>query len=85
VRKEVLHSHSQGQSFTVRAEIYPGYVWLAVEDRGGHWNLKPRDAGRPHGLDVLEALAGPDNWGADGNEAGRVVWCRLDLEAIARA
>jgi hypothetical protein len=56
-----------------------------VEDRGGHWNLKPRDAGRPHGLDVLEALAGPDNWGADGNEAGRVVWCRLDLEAIARA
>jgi serine/threonine-protein kinase RsbW len=77
----ILHSHSKGQSFTVRAGIYPGYVWLEVEDLGGHWNLKPRDADRPHGLDVVEALAGPDNWGTDGTEGGRVVWCRLELEA----
>ena len=31
----------------------------------------------PHGLDVVEALTGPDNWGVAGGQAGRVVWCRL--------
>jgi anti-sigma regulatory factor (Ser/Thr protein kinase) len=77
----ILHSSSNGQSFIVRAEIYPGYIWLEVEDLGGPWILRPRDACRPHGLDVVEALAGPDNWGVDGDEAGRVAWCRLELEA----
>jgi len=77
----VLHSRSMGQSFTVRAEIHPGYLWLEVEDLGGPWNLKSRDPDRPHGLDVVEALAGPGNWGMDGNETGRVAWCRLELEA----
>ena len=77
----VLHSASKGGFFTVRAEIFPGYLWLEVEDLGGHWNFKPRDAARPHGLDVVEALAGPDNWGVDGDRAGRVVWARLDLKA----
>ncbi len=76
----ILYSHSKGQSFTVRAEIFPGYLWLEVEDLGGHWNLKPRDADRPHGLDVVEALTGPDNWGIDGSEQGRVVWARLELD-----
>ena len=73
----ILHSHSKSQSFTVRAEIFPGYLRLEVEDLGGPWNLRPRDAGRPHGLDVVEALTGPDNWGVAGGQAGRVVWCRL--------
>lgn len=77
----ILHSASRGEFFTVRAEIFPGYVWLEVEDLGGPWNLKPRDAARPHGLDVVEAVTGPDNWRVDGGQAGRVVWCRLDLEA----
>jgi len=77
----IVHSDSKGVFFTVRAEIFPGYIWLEVEDLGGHWNLKPRDAARPHGLDVVEALADPDNWGMDGGQGGRVVWCRLELEA----
>ena len=77
----ILHSHSKGQSFTVRAEAFPGYLWLEVEDLGGPWNLHPRAAARPHGLDVVEALTGPDNWGVDGSERGRVVWCRLELDA----
>ena len=76
----ILHSHSKGQSFTVRAEIYPGYLWLEVEDLGGPWNLRPRDTDRPHGLNVVEALTGPDNWGVDGGEAGRVVWARLERD-----
>ncbi len=77
----IVHSDSKGVFFTVRAEIFPGYIWLEVEDLGGHWNLKPRDAARPRGLDVVEALADPDNWGMDGGQGGRVVWCRLELEA----
>jgi hypothetical protein len=55
-------------------------LWLEVEDLGGHWNLEPRDAARPHGLDVVEALTGSDNWGVDRGERGHVVWCRLELE-----
>ena len=76
----ILHSHSKGQSFTVRAETFPGYLWLEVEDLGGPWNIRPRDADRPHGLAVVEALTGPDNWGVDGGEAGRVVWARLERD-----
>jgi hypothetical protein len=72
---------ARGQFFTVRAEIFPGYLWLEVEDLGGPWNPKPRDAARPHGLDVIEALTGQDNWGVAGTEAGRVVWCRLEMKA----
>ena len=77
----ILHSYSKGQSFTVRAETFPRYLWLEVEDLGGPWNLRPRDAARPHGLNVVEALTGPDNWGVDGGEAGRVVWARLERDS----
>jgi len=76
----ILHSHSKGQSFTVRAETFPDYLWLEVEDLGGPWHLQPPDPARPHGLDVVEALTGPDNWGVDGCEAGRVVWARLERD-----
>jgi anti-sigma regulatory factor (Ser/Thr protein kinase) len=77
----VLHSGSRDQFFTVRTELFPTYVRVEVEDLGGPWNLKPRDPDRPHGLDVVEALTGPDNWGVDGDETGRVAWCRLELAA----
>ncbi len=76
----VLHSASRGEFYTVRCETFPTYVWLEVEDLGGHWTLKPPDESRPHGLDVVEALAGPDNWGVDGGEGGRVIWARLELD-----
>ena len=77
----ILHGGSKGQFFTVRTEIHADYLWLEVEDLGGPWNLKPRDTARPHGLDVVEALTGPDNWGVDRSQGGHVVWCRLELEA----
>jgi anti-sigma regulatory factor (Ser/Thr protein kinase) len=77
----ILHSHSKDQSFTVRAEIHSGYLRIEVEDLGGSWNAKPGGPGRPHGLEVIEALTGPDNWGVEGDQAGRVVWCRLELQA----
>jgi len=68
--------HSWGDSFTVRCEVHHGYVWVEVEDRGGLWLTRQRDA-RPHGFDVVHALAGEDNWGVDGGPAGWVAWARL--------
>ena len=75
----VVHSASRGQFFTVRAQVYPDYVWLEAEDFGGPWRRRRPD-GRPHGLDVVEALTGPDGWGTETiTGGGRVVWARLDL------
>ena len=77
----VLHSASRGGFFTVRAELHPDYVWVEAEDLGGLWHCKQPD-GRPHGLDVVQALTGPDNWGTETTtDGGRVVWARLDLAA----
>jgi len=77
----ILHSASRGEFFTVRTELHPDYVWIEAEDLGGPWRgTRPGD--RPHGLDVVEALTGPDGWGTDTtSDGGRVVWARLDLAA----
>ncbi len=75
----VTHSASAGKFFTIRCQAYPGYIWIECEDLGGEWHCKPAD-NRPHGLDIIEALAGPDNWGTETTSDGdRVVWARLDL------
>ena len=74
----IVHSASRGAFFTVRAELHPGYVWVEAEDLGGPWQCRPPD-GRSHGLDLVEALTGPDGWGVDTPTGGRVVWARLDL------
>jgi hypothetical protein len=77
-----VHSRSAaaGGQFTARAEIYAGeYVWIGVEDQGGPWAQNSHDDGRPHGLDLVAALAGAGNWGIDGDaEHGRTVWARLN-------
>jgi hypothetical protein len=78
----VVHSASAGEFFTVRCQAYPDYVWIEVEDLGGPWQLRQPDD-RPHGLDLITALAGPDNWGTDTTSDGdRIVWARLDLPQI---
>jgi len=48
-----------------------------VEDAGGPWRDGPRDDGRPHGFDVVDAIAGAGNWGIDGDDRGRVAWARF--------
>jgi anti-sigma regulatory factor (Ser/Thr protein kinase) len=73
----VLHSQSATQFFTIRARLHDTYCRLEVEDCGGPWRPPPRDQSRPHGLDLIEALAGPGNWGVTGNSTGRVVWATL--------
>jgi hypothetical protein len=50
----LVHSRSNGESFTVRSEIFRDYVWIECEDLGGPWQCaRPDD--RPHGLDVIGA------------------------------
>jgi serine/threonine-protein kinase RsbW len=77
----ILHSRSRAGHFTVRTELHPDHVRIEAEDLGGPWHRKRAD-GRPHGLDVVEALTGPGGWGAETTVGGgRIVWARLDLDA----
>jgi serine/threonine-protein kinase RsbW len=74
----VLHSASRhGGVFTLSAEISPDRLRIEVEDTGGPWRGGPRDDGRPHGFDVVDAIAGSGNWGINGNARGRIAWARL--------
>jgi hypothetical protein len=74
----LTHSASAGEFFTIRCEVYPGYVWVEAEDLGGPWHCRTPDD-RPHGLDIIEALTGPDGWGTETTSDGdRITWARLD-------
>ena len=73
----VVHSGSRGQFFAVRCLVRGSSCRVEVEDCGGLWRPGPGDPSRPHGLDLVEALAGPGNWGVAGDSSGRVVWARL--------
>lgn len=82
----VLHSASRnGGKFILRAEIHPGYVRVEVEDAGGPWNPTRHSDGRPHGLDLIEALTGPESWGIDGDDACRVAWAKVGTTAPSGA
>jgi anti-sigma regulatory factor (Ser/Thr protein kinase) len=75
----VLHSASHdGGTFTLRAEVRADRLRIEVEDAGGPWRDGPRDDSRPHGLDVVNAITGPGNWGLDGDTRGRTAWATLD-------
>jgi hypothetical protein len=52
---------------------------IAVRCPARPWH--PRQPGdRPHGLDIITALAGPGNWGTETTTDGdRIVWARLEL------
>ena len=75
----IVHSASRAAFLTVRAELHADYVWVEVEDLGGPLHCRAPD-GRPHGLNLVEALTGPDGWGVDTTTGGgQVIWARLDL------
>src|SRR5215469_8113567 len=78
----VTHSSSRqpGGQFIVRAAVCPGdCIWVEVEDQGGTWTGHDTRDGRPHGLNIVQAIAGDGNWGIDGDATlGRVAWTRLD-------
>ena len=72
------HSASRhGGAFTLRAEAGQDRLRIEVEDGGGPWRDGPRDDGRPHGFDVVAAIAGAGNWGIGGDDRGRVAWARF--------
>jgi anti-sigma regulatory factor (Ser/Thr protein kinase) len=74
----VLHSASRdGGAFTLRAEVRPDRLRIEVEDAGGQWREGPRDDSRPHGLDIVTAIAGSGKWGIDGDTCGRIAWATL--------
>jgi serine/threonine-protein kinase RsbW len=76
----VLHSNSSKASgtFTARVEVFSDYVWIEVEDDGGLWQEHAHHDGRPHGLDIIRALAA--DWGVDGDPlTGWTVWARLPV------
>lgn len=74
----VLHSASaNGGAFTLRARIVGRFGRIEVHDSGGPWNRHPYHDGRPHGLDLIEAITGPGNWGITGDASGRVAWARI--------
>jgi len=73
----ILHTHSRGEFFRVRCELSPGSVRIEIEDMGGPWRTR-KDDDRPHGLDIVAALTGPDGWGTQrAGDGGRIVWARL--------
>jgi serine/threonine-protein kinase RsbW len=75
----IVHSHSRGQLFTVRTELHPDHVRVETQDLGGPWRQSQPDH-RPHGLNIIEALTGPDGWGVETTtDGGRIVWARVDL------
>ncbi len=77
----ILPTRSRGESFLVRCKLSPGSVRIEVEDMGGPWR-KRREDDRPHGLDIVEALTGPDGWGTERtSDDTHVVWARLSWEA----
>jgi anti-sigma regulatory factor (Ser/Thr protein kinase) len=77
----ILHSRSRAGHFTVRTELHADHVRIEAEDFGGPWRRRQPD-GRPHGLDIVEALAGPDGWGTESTTGGgRLVWARLGRAA----
>ena len=74
----VLHSAPRhGGAFTLRAEAGQDRLRIEVEDAGGPWRDGLLDDRRPHGFDVVAAIAGPGNWGIGGGDRGRVAWARL--------
>ena len=73
-----MHSASRdGGAFTLRVEVCEDRLRIEVEDAGGPWHAGLRDGGRPHGFDVVAAIAGAGNWGVDGDARGRIAWARL--------
>jgi serine/threonine-protein kinase RsbW len=73
----IVHSASRGGEFTLRAEVQQSRLRIEVEDAGGPWPGGPCDDGRPHGFDVVAAIAGSPNWGVNGDTGGRIAWATL--------
>lgn len=71
--------HPDG-TFTVRATLYPGHcVCVEVTDYGGTWATDGDDE-QGRGLVIVDAVAGADNWGIDGDASRRTAWFWLNWD-----
>ena len=74
----IIHTQSRGGTFTVRCQLSTGAARIEIEDLGGPWRQRRNSGDRPHGLDIVQALTGPDGWGTQPTgTGGRVVWARI--------
>lgn len=72
--------HSCGDRFAVCCEVHPDHVYLVTEDLGRWVPQQPHHDDRPHGLDLVDALAGPGNWSILTSPGGHTrAWARLDF------
>jgi anti-sigma regulatory factor (Ser/Thr protein kinase) len=77
----VLHSKSRDEIFAVACEVYPRCVRIEVADLGGQWH-DPEPDDRPHGLEIVKALA--TKWGIKPGTTGiRVVWARVEFQGAS--
>jgi hypothetical protein len=73
----ILHTHSRSSTFGVRCQLSAVAARIEVEDMGGPWRPRSPDD-RPHGLDIIQALTGPDGWGTrPTGTGGRITWAQL--------
>ena len=73
----IVHSRSRGHQFTIRVQRRPGHVRVECHDQGGPWRPRRPDD-RPHGLAIVQALAGPEGWGVQvTGDGGRIIWAQL--------
>lgn len=78
----ILHTRSAHGSFTVNAELFPGYCWLEVADEGGSWAPSPPGDPLPEdetgrGLHIVYAVSSDVE--ISGSAAGRVIAARIDF------
>jgi anti-sigma regulatory factor (Ser/Thr protein kinase) len=70
--------HSCGDLFTVRCEVHRDHVYVVVEDQGRWVPQQQVHDDRPHGLEIVNALAHPTNWGVMTCRGGGTrAWARL--------
>jgi len=72
--------HASGDRFAVRCEVHPDHVYLVTEDLG-RWVPRQRHPDdRPHGLDLVNVLAGPGNWSILSSPGGHTrAWACLEF------
>lgn len=74
-----IHSNSAEPGGTIRVHMTISHgerVHIEVRDDGGPWRKPAADADRPHGLDLVRALA--SGWGIVATITGRTVWAQFD-------
>jgi anti-sigma regulatory factor (Ser/Thr protein kinase) len=67
--------HSGSRMIVIRCEIFPGYIWLEVQDAGADWHPRLPDPDRPHGCDLVELLS--EDWGTERTARDRITWARV--------